>query len=70
MSSGPGSSIEKKKSGRQRNEEGKKNQTHQQKGMSKNKSLGVKRLQNPAGHQENSNVTAEMNQRCTEEKTD
>lgn len=27
-------------------------------------------LQNLAGHQENSNVTAEMNQRCTEEKTD
>lgn len=33
-----------------------------------NKSLGVKRLQNPGRDQENSNVTAEMNQRCTEEK--
>lgn len=58
----------KKKSGREMKK--KKNQTHQQKGMSKNESLGVKRLQNPAGHQENSNVTAEMNQRCTEEGKD
>lgn len=59
----------KKKSGRQRKEEKKKSNTPA-KGNVKNKSLGVKRLQNLAGHQENSNVTAEMNQRCTEEKTD
>lgn len=60
--------LKKKKKKSVEDKEKKKNQTSKRE-CQKQKSW-CQRLQNPAGHQDNSNVTAEMNQRCTEEKTD